>query len=102
MIAQLSVVTCLAVLTVPALAHDAPLGWKYPLSCCSNKDCRQAADREVRETAAGYLLVTTGEVIPYGDHRVKDSPDGLFHACQQNGDFDKGRVLCLFAPPRAF
>jgi len=91
-----------------ACAHEAtntagqPLGWSYPLSCCSLTDCRPAASNEVRETANGYRLVTTGEVVPYTDRRVKDSPSGDFHVCQQGGDFDKGRVLCLFRPARGF
>jgi hypothetical protein len=89
-----------------AYAHQAlptaaqPQGWSYPMSCCSLMDCRQASEGEVRETAGGYLLTTTGEVVPYMDKRVKDSPDGLFHTCQQGGNFDTGRVLCLFRPPR--
>ena len=93
---------------VAGRAHEAtntagqPLGWSYPLSCCSLTDCRPAASSEVRETANGYRLVTTGEVVAYADRRVKDSPDGTFHVCQQGGDFDKGRVLCLFRPARGF
>lgn len=90
----------MTVLAGEARPHDAPSGWTYPLLCCSNRDCRQAGDGEVRETAEGYLLVTTGEVVPYLNHRVKPSPDGLFHVCQQAGNFDSGRVLCLFVPPR--
>lgn len=91
-----------------AYAHQAtptaaqPEGWSYPMSCCSLMDCRQASEGEVRETAGGYLLTTTGEVVPYMDKRVKDSPDGLFHTCQVGGDFETGRVLCLFRPPRGF
>lgn len=81
-------------------SHEAPTGWSYPPLCCSNQDCRQADPREVRETPDGYLLVTTGEVVPYLNYRVKQSPDGLFHVCQQAGNFDSGRILCLFAPPR--
>lgn len=73
---------------------------RTPPLCCSDRDCRQAGDGEVRETPQGYLLVTTGEVVPYRNYRVKPSPDGLFHVCQQAGNFDTGRVLCLFAPPR--
>lgn len=83
-----------------AFSHEAPTGWSYPPLCCSNQDCRQADPREVRETPDGYLLVTTGEVVPYLNYRVKPSPDGLFHVCQQAGNFDSGRILCLFAPPR--
>jgi hypothetical protein len=91
-----------------AYAHEAlptaaqPEGWSYPMSCCSLMDCRQASEGEVRETQDGYLLTTTGEVVPYMDRRVKDSPDGLFHTCQVGGDFETGRVLCLFRPPRGF
>lgn len=87
--------------------HDAiptaaqPLGWKYPYSCCSDRDCKQAQG-DVKETANGYRIVATGEIVPYGDRRIKDSPDGMFHVCQQAGDFDKGRILCLFIPPRGF
>lgn len=87
-------------ITGQAGAHEAPTGWSYPLLCCSSIDCREAADREVRETVAGYQVASTGEVVPYGHRRIKDSPDGRFHLCQQGGDFDKGRVLCLFVPPR--
>lgn len=89
-----------------AYAHEAPksvsqpLGWLYPYACCSTIDCRPATEGEVRETPNGYLMSATGEVVPYTDKRVKDSPDGLFHTCQQGGNFDTGRVLCLFRPPR--
>lgn len=91
-----------------ARAHEAtntngqPLGWSYPLSCCSLRDCRPAKAGEVRETATGYVLATTGEVVGYQDKRIKESPSGDFHVCQQGGDFDKGRVLCLFAPGRDY
>jgi hypothetical protein len=97
-----------ALLASGAYAHQAlptaaqPQGWSYPMSCCSLMDCRRANEGEVRETAGGYLLTTTGEVVPYMDKRVKDSPDGLFHTCQVGGDFETGRVLCLFRPPRGF
>lgn len=92
------------VLSIPAFpnAHEAPMGWSYPLYCCSNRDCHQVRDADVKETSAGYVLVATGETVPYRDRRVKDSPDGMFHVCQQAGDFDKGRILCIFVPPRSF
>lgn len=91
-----------------ARAHEAlptaaqPEGWTYPLSCCSTQDCRQAKAGEVKENDSGFRVVSTGEIVGYTDKRVKNSPDGLFHVCQQGGDFDKGRVLCLFAPPRSY
>ena len=85
-----------------AFAHDAPTGWAYPFACCSHQDCRPAKPEEIRETKAGYLVISTGEVVGYKDTRIRDSPDDQYHLCQQNGDFDKGRVLCLFRPPQSF
>lgn len=89
-------------------AHEArtvagqPLGWKYSYACCSDKDCRPVAAGEIRETPEGYLLIKTGEVVGYQDKRVKESPDGTFHVCQVAGDFEAGRILCIYAPPRSF
>lgn len=102
--AAAAIIAILTVLIVmdAAKAHQAPLGWQYPLSCCSNQDCREANSGEVRETPEGYQLITTGETVPYGNKRIKDSPDGRFHVCQQGGDFDTGRILCIFVPPRGF
>lgn len=91
-----------------AMAHEAtttagqPLGWTYDYRCCSTQDCRPVAAGEIRETPDGYLLVKTGELVPYGDTRIKDSPSGDFHVCQVAGDFEKGRILCIYAPGRNF
>lgn len=82
-----------------ARAHDAPSGWAYPLSCCSNQDCRQADDGEVKEENGGFTLMSTGEVVPHGDVRLRNSPDGLFHVCQRQTGPKAGSVICLFAPP---
>lgn len=82
--------------------HDAPSGWSYPLSCCSNYDCREMKDGEVRETAQGYLIVATGEMVPYGDKRIRNSPDGKFHWCAHQSGVDAGKTICLFVPPRGF
>ena len=87
-----------------AAAHDAPKGWTYPFSCCSDYDCRPVtAGREgiVQERPEGYVIATTGEVVPYSDARVKHSPDGDFHWCSVAGKAD-GRTICLFVPPRSF
>lgn len=89
-------------------AHEArtvagqPLGWKYSYACCSDKDCRPVAAGEIKETPEGYLLIKTGEVVGYQDKRVKESPDGTFHVCQVAGDFEAGRILCIYAPGRSF
>jgi hypothetical protein len=89
--------------TLAAFAHDArptaakPQGWAYPYSCCSGFDCREvAAPKRVHENRNGYV-VPSGELIPYGDRRIKDSPDGLFHWCSQMGK-DDGKTICLFVP----
>ena len=87
-----------------ASAHDAPTGWTYPYSCCSRQDCREVSsgpEGKVRETPQGYQIASTGEVIPYGDIRVKDSPDGAFHWCSVAGAEDT-RTICLFVPPRSY
>ena len=90
-----------------AYAHDAlptaaqPLGWTYPWSCCSGQDCKRA-DGEVAERPEGYQIAETGEIVPYGDKRVKDSPDGEFHWCRHLSGPQAGKTICLFAPPRGF
>jgi hypothetical protein len=90
------------VVVATAWAHDAPSGWAYPTSCCSGYDCRQETETAVKEIATGYMIASTKELIPYNDKRVRMSPDGLWHACWSHADFDRGRVICLFAPPRAY
>ncbi|MCF3640931.1 hypothetical protein LXM94_13215 [Rhizobium sp. TRM95111] len=82
-------------------AHDAPSGWSYPYSCCSDNDCRPVATKSISEKPGGYVVNVTGEVVPYTDTRVRVSPDGEFHWCSVAGK-EKGRTICLFVPPRAF
>jgi hypothetical protein len=80
-----------------------PLGIPYPGFCCSNRDCRPTIEGEVKETREGYTLVSTGEFVPHGDKRIKPFPaDGKIHVCQQAGNFDSGRILCLLVPPPSF
>lgn len=100
---------CALMLSGEARAHEAttvagaPLSVAYPMVCCSNRDCRPTAEGEVTETPQGYTLQTTGEVVPYRDRRIKPfHADGKIHVCQQAGDFDKGRILCLLVPPPSF
>lgn len=95
----------LLIWTAMARAHEAPLGWTYPDKCCSNQDCREVADADVREGPGGYVIRATGEVVPYGDPRVKDSPDGRFHWCALDDGLSGPRemsTICLFAPPRDY
>lgn len=79
-------------------AHDAlptaaqPLGWKYDLSCCSGRDCRQLSDKEVRITPQGYEW--DGEIFPMNSHKIRQSPDGYYHGCKM----DSGNRPCLYTP----
>lgn len=100
---MLRIVTIAAVISVSmtaAGAHEAPAGWNYDSSCCSNFDCRQVSDGTVKETAEGYQL-PTGEVISYDDARIKPSKDEFFHWCTVAGANDS-RTICLYVPPRSF
>ncbi len=91
----------------PGLAHDAlptaaqPNGWSYPFACCSGYDCREVSKKAISERPEGYVIVGTGEVLPYADARVKNSPDGEFHWCSVAGA-NNGRTICLFVPPRGY
>jgi hypothetical protein len=86
-----------------ALSHEAPTGWSYPHSCCSNQDCRQD-DNAVRVVKGGWEIVQTGEFVAHNDARRKDSPDGLVHICMVAGDFESenAHMICLFTPPMGF
>jgi hypothetical protein len=90
-----------------ASAHQAkptaaqPMGWAYPLNCCSNQDCREVTHSAISERPDGYVIGQTGEIIGYADHRLKDSPDGEYHWCTIGGS-EKGATICLFVPPSSF
>ena len=44
---------------------------------------------------------TTGEVLPYNDRRIRNSPDGEYHWCSKYGKDDTD-TICLFVPQHAF
>ncbi len=80
----------LAVSATASLAHD----W-YPISCCSEKDCRplmEAKGESVLESMAGFEL-WDGRTVARQSAKV--SPDGKFHLCENRAK----QVLCFFAPP---
>ena len=91
----------LILLAPAASAHDAPHGWKYPISCCSGYDCRPVSAKWIEERGGAFIIPTTGEAVPYTDKRIKDSPDGEYHWCSQHGK-DDTPTICLFVPPRSF
>ncbi|WP_245516789.1 MULTISPECIES: hypothetical protein [unclassified Mesorhizobium] len=84
-------------LSAPAVAHQAPKGWQYDSSCCSGMDCYQAPTTDVKETKYGYQL-STGELIPYSDSRIKRSGDEFFHECKPGGDANSQHSFCLYVP----
>ncbi|PLP56328.1 hypothetical protein CYK37_26500 [Mesorhizobium loti] len=86
-------------LCASASAHDAPAGWTYDIECCSGLDCYQAPASDVKETRDGYLL-STGELIPYSDRRIRPSRDEFFHECKPGGMTGSLRSLCLYVPNR--
>lgn len=92
-------------LPMPALGHDAPMGWSYDSWCCSGKDCRML-HTEVRATPNGWYITETGETKPYSGHGILVSKDGAFHRCENhfvarlpNGQYP---TRCLYVPPQNF
>lgn len=96
----LSKALCLVLVTTAAQAHNAPLGWAYDQSCCSNTDCHQVDPKGVQETNKGYIITATQELIPYKDTRIKRSHDEFFHQCV--GKAFPLRSYCLYVPDRGF
>ena len=88
--------------TAPAArAHDAPSGWSYPFSCCSGYDCRPVSAKTISERPEGYVIAGTGEVVGYGDERIRSSPDDEYHWCSVAG-MDDGKTICLFVPQHLY
>lgn len=73
------------------------MGWQYDSSCCSGMDCYQAPAADVKETKYGYQL-STGELIPYSDRRIRRSRDEFFHECKPGGDANSQHSFCLYVP----
>jgi hypothetical protein len=81
-----------------AAAHE----W-YPLTCCSGKDCMPVPPEAVRVTPDGYVIAKTGELLPWGDRRIKFTPpeqeDGKgYHWCRRLAGPNKDQTICLFVP----
>ncbi len=60
--------------------------------CCGERDCVELTDADVSVTAAGYLVKSIKETVPFGD--ALPSPDGHYWRCQWGG-----MRKCFFAPP---
>jgi hypothetical protein len=81
--------------SLPAVAHRAPSGWQYPVSCCSKANCYEIDPAEVENVMGAYKILATGQF--FGFSRVKISPDGHYHRCSLRGD-RKTTTVCLFVP----
>lgn len=81
----------------PSAAHE----W-YPVECCSGLDCAPVSgDVDVTATKGGWRINATGEVLPFGDPRVRQTPaeaHDAYHRCSVSGNV-MGRTICLFVPP---
>lgn len=77
------------VLVDKAMAHS----W-YEYSCCAGHDCHPIEG--VRETDKGYELL--GQLVPYGDDRLRISQDAQFHVCRPYPP----AIRCLYVPARSF
>lgn len=96
-LAGLVVVALLIGAALVASAHDAPSGWRYPLSCCHKRDCAPLDPKLIQATEQGWYLMESGEVIPYS--KAREAPDGLFHRCVKRPEDRRSETLCLFVPP---
>src|SRR3990172_12978841 len=85
------------VLMLPALADPHEPGWLNAKKnaagewCCGEGDCLEV--EPVRATENGYLVMVTGETVPYSE--VQPSQDGKFWRCKR----PDGTRRCFFAPP---
>jgi hypothetical protein len=73
----------------------------YEYRCCSDRDCQPIDFDEVQVTPRGYIIRTSGVLIPFGDQRIRPTPieDELqrYHLCTTSGK-KAGPVLCLYVP----
>lgn len=65
----------------------------YSQECCSDRDCAPVEDGLVTERPDGYHY--KHYTFPYQDKRVKLSPDGRYHVCQ-----NPYNVFCIYVPER--
>jgi len=93
--------SCFAILSFPALAHEAKSGWSYAPECCSGRDCREISEDAVRVEPQGWQVKATGEVFNY--RQVKMSQDGHFHRCSAGfPGSEVGKTFCLYVPPNSY
>lgn len=64
--------------------------------CCGARDCHMLPIDDVETTAAGYLVKSFKETVPYSE--AQPSPDGRYWRCAWPQPEDR---KCFFAPPPA-
>jgi hypothetical protein len=80
-------------------AHQAKSGWIYPLDCCDDRDCRQLEAQEV--TIGPDYYIWKGKHISFKSPKIRNSPDGFFHGCENAhwGDTSGNlEITCFFVP----
>lgn len=88
----------LLLLCAPVQAHDFWInndGYKSTVDgshCCGKNDCAHLTEGEVRRVTGGYLIKTTGEVVPDAEAQVGE--DGYFWRCKR---YDGSR-RCFLTP----
>lgn len=74
----------------------------YHYECCSDRDCFPVPFEEVQQTPKGYRIKRTGQMLFYGDTRIKPTPpedaQQRYHVCTTSGKLDGSMILCLYAP----
>ncbi|PWJ81544.1 hypothetical protein C7441_11076 [Pseudaminobacter salicylatoxidans] len=78
-------------------AHDATAERSYAIECCPNRDCGQVPADWISGGPDGVRIIPTGEVIPYSDTRIKQSPDGQIHWCRPP-EVPSPRTICIYLP----
>ncbi len=71
----------------------------YPFECCSDADCKPLPDDAIIEEQYGYRVKSSGEMIGFGDPKIRFSPDGQWHRCSYGG-LPEANTICLFVPGR--
>ncbi len=98
----------LALVSSPAVAHQAKSGMAYEAWCCNGKDCAEIPDTAVTAGPEGWVITLwpgqhpmvtrpIHRVIPY--QAARRSEDGRFHLCLWPTEADD---RCFYAPPQGF
>lgn len=82
-----------------ARGHESPTGWNFDILCCSNRDCGEVPPEWISEGPDGVTVKPTGEIIPYGDTRIKQSRDERTYWCRPPDD-PNPKTICVYLPPK--